>query len=97
MHDVTHHITNPRTWLIERFGLEDGMSQTWHYEWCPACGVTGQVLERTVIEDAVTITSARCEACEGTGQVKIPNGFQLLPLPQEHGTLNSLMETGRTG
>ena len=77
--------------------MEDGVRQTWHYEWCPACGVTGQVLEQAIVGDVITVTSERCQACEGTGRVKIPNGFQLLPVPHEHASISGAPGPGGTG
>lgn len=53
------------------------MRDYWHYEWCPACGLEG--IQERVNPETMERTTEQCETCDGTGRMKIPNGYELKP------------------
>jgi hypothetical protein len=48
--------------------------KNWFYTSCPMCGCSGYVYDNE--------RELRCGACEGTGLIKVPNGFYLKDTPK---------------
>ena len=58
------------------------MTQHWHYEFCPACGISGVVHRSEVVAgDTFAVRTETCEVCDGTGRIKVPHGFTLISQP----------------
>lgn len=68
------------------------MRDYWHYEWCPACGLEG--IQERIDPETLERTTEPCEPCDGTGRMKVPNGYELRGTPTPF--IYTTSSTGKT-